>query len=166
MAKKVISQSKGIEICIEQMSLGKSRREILQYFTKNYKFSDSTIDKWARQARKTIESRKKEAEQIRIKETEQAIAESVKQGLKSDLELEVFLCQIAMGDLQIEDIIRGNTFIRNTSPIERIRAIEVIYKKRGSYAPEKTQSNISAVVNMVGMGDERPLSKNENDVDN
>lgn len=165
MAKKGISKAKGIEICIEQMCLGKSRKEILQHFTKTYKLSDSTVDKWIKEARTTVEQRQKEAEAIRIKESEQAIAEAVKTGLKSDLELEVFLCQIAVGDLQIEEVIRGETIIRNTSPFERIKAIEVIYKKRGSFAAEKIQHEGGVVINMLPMGEYMPLSKNENDVD-
>ncbi len=86
-----------------------------------------------------------EAEMIKITQAAQDAAIAYEQKaalqdeLKTDLELEMVLCQIAIGNLTIEEWVRGNPILRNVSPMEQIAAIDKIYKKRGSYAPIKQE---------------------------
>ena len=145
VSKKKISRTKGVEICIERMILGESRKDILPFLTKSYQVSDSTVTKWMKAAMPAIKERQQQAEAIRVRETEAATIEALGRGLKSDLELESFLCQIAVGDLQVEEFIRGISILRNASPIERIKAIDLIYKKRGSYAAIKSDVTVSGL---------------------
>jgi hypothetical protein len=136
-SKKKISAPQGIKLCEDMIVSGVARETILQLITKKYKISVGGIDKWIRQAKPAAEIRQKEAEELRVTQLQAAHLEALNKGLKSDLELEVFLCQIAMGDFEIEELIRGEAILRNASPAERIKAIEQLYKKRGSYAPTK-----------------------------
>lgn len=45
-------------------------------------------------------------------------------------------------------------------------ALDSICKVLAFNAPEKAEPNIQAVINMIGVGDGKQLSKNENDIDN
>jgi hypothetical protein len=69
-------------------------------------------------------------------------------GLLSDTELEQILCKIAEGKMDITETTSTPDgiieFNRKPTPNEIIAAIKEIYKKRGSYAPEKVESIISA----------------------
>ena len=65
------------------------------------------------------------------------IAEAAKNGLKTDLELEQILCQFASNNLQVADFIKGEVVLRGVQPMEIMKAIELLYKKRGSNAPAK-----------------------------
>lgn len=135
--KRKLSKQKGIELCANLLFSGNNRKQILQELAKVGNISSSTVDKWLKEARVIAEARQAEAEETRIRETDALTVEALKSGLKSDLELEVFLCQLVMGDVFIEDIIKGTTVLRGVSPLERIKATELIYKKRGSCAPAK-----------------------------
>jgi len=59
-------------------------------------------------------------------------------GLKSDLELEAILCQFAAGNLSVAEWVKGEVVLRDVTPMESIAAISQIFKKRGTYAPTKT----------------------------
>jgi hypothetical protein len=69
-------------------------------------------------------------------------------GLLSDTELEQILCKIAEGKMDIAETTSTPDgiieFNRKPTPNEMIGAIKEIYKKRGSYAPDKVESIISA----------------------
>jgi len=78
--------------------------------------------------------------------TNQTIQDA-KKGLKSDLEIEMQLCRIAFGEL---DVIETTStpdgiidFQRKPTPGEMIQAMKEIWKKRGTYAPDKLESNVS-----------------------
>lgn len=80
--------------------------------------------------------------------TAHEIEESVRNGLKSDLEIELQLCKIAFAEL---DVIETTStpdgmidFHRKPTPSEMIQAIKEIWKKRGTYAPDKIDGIISA----------------------
>lgn len=83
-----------------------------------------------------------------ISETEEA----VKKGLKSDLELEMILCQIASGNVEVEEWIKGESVLRSVSPMEVINAAKVIFTKRGSNAPTKVAQTNAA-------GEDVPLNE-------
>lgn len=137
-AQVKIAQDKGIELTVNLLSEGKTRAEIVQHLTTNYKISAGGVDKWIKAARPIILARQEEAEQVRIKATAEAIEDSLKSGLKSDLEIEVILCQIITDNVQVEEWVYGNKILRGVSPGEIIAAAQTIFKKRGSNAPIKT----------------------------
>lgn len=136
--KAKIAPDKGIELTINLLSEGKTRADILQQITTNYKISAGAVDKWIKAARPVVLARQQEAEQVRIKATAEAIEDSLKSGLKSDLEIEVILCQIITDNVQVEEWVYGNKILRGVSPGEIIAAAQTIFKKRGSNAPIKT----------------------------
>lgn len=137
-AKTKIAKDKGVEMCAELLLSGKKRPEILQAITKHYNNSPGCIDKWIKAARPVVLARQQEAEIIRQRETDAAITDSLKSGLKSDLELEVILCQLATDNVEVEEWVKGKKILRGITPFEVISAIQTLYKKRGSNAPIKT----------------------------
>lgn len=137
LQKVTISRSKGVEICTDLLFKGQSRQSILQEILSNYKVSEGSIDKWIRVARPEAEKRLKEAEGIRLKQMDTSIAEAIKDGLLSDIELELILSKIASGGIMVEEYIRGKPVLREVAPMEQIQAVRTLYEKRGSNAPKK-----------------------------
>lgn len=80
--------------------------------------------------------------------TTQEIEEGLRNGLKSDLEIELQLCKIAFGELDVEETTSTPDglieFRRKPTPNEMINAMKEIWKKRGTYAPDKIDGMISA----------------------
>jgi ribosomal protein S8E len=134
---KKISAAQGKKLCEDFLFSGLGRESILQEITKNYKIGVSSIDKWIKQAKPAAEARQKEAEAVRIRELDAANVEALKAGLKSDLEIEAVVSQIATGSLLVEEIIDGGAVIRNLTPNEITNAAKAIWAKRGSNAPTK-----------------------------
>lgn len=122
---------------MDLLSSGKSRKEIVQTITKDYKVSAGCIDKWIKAARPEAERRQKEAEEIRVREMDTALSDAVKEGLLSDIEIEMVLCRIIAGGLKIEQLLEEGVVIRDVTPFEMINAARTIYQKRGSNAPTK-----------------------------
>ena len=73
--------------------------------------------------------------------------EEAKNGLKTDLEIEMQLCRIAFGELDVFETTSTPDgiidFQRKPTPGEMIQAMKEIWKKRGTYAPDKLESNIA-----------------------
>jgi hypothetical protein len=137
LQKFPIPRTKGIELCTDMLIRKLSRQEIVQSITSEYKASAGAIDKWIRVARPIAESRSKDLEVIRVNQMEASIAEAVKAGLLSDMEIEMMLCKIISGDMKVEEWIKGDIVLRNVTPMEQIQAAKTIYAKRGSNAPTK-----------------------------
>jgi hypothetical protein len=76
------------------------------------------------------------------------INEGLRNGLKSDLEIELQLCKIAFGEIDVmETTSTPDGFIefnRKPTPGEMINAMKELWKKRGTYAPDKIDGIISA----------------------
>jgi hypothetical protein len=137
LQKLTIPRTKGIELCTDLLAKGNSRQSIVQELTTTYKVSEGGVDKWIKAARPLALVRQKEAETIRVTQMEASIAEAVKSGLLSDIEIEMMLCKIISGDMQVEEWIKGDIVLRNVTPMEVIQAAKAIYQKRGSNAPTK-----------------------------
>ena len=133
------NQIDALQEITKELQKGSERKDIVAKYCKKLQKSPRTIDTLIQKASQKLQQDQQQAEEIRVRETAEATANALKEGLKSDLELEVFLCQIAMGDLQIEEVVKGETVIRDTSPMERIQAIKTLYTKRGSNAPVKSE---------------------------
>jgi hypothetical protein len=137
--KSKISKVKGVEICTELLQNRKSRKEILQEISKSYKVSDKTVDNWMKEARVVVQGRQQEAESIRLMHMDAAISDGIKEGLLSDMEIELILCKIISGDVKVEEFIKGNAVLREVTPTEITNAAKVIYAKRGSNAASKIE---------------------------
>lgn len=74
--------------------------------------------------------------------------EAARNGLKSDLEIEQQLCRIAFGELDVTETTSTPDgvieFNRKPTPNEMINAMKELWKKRGTYAPDKIDGIISA----------------------
>lgn len=145
--KSKISKAKGVELCTDLLQKGKSRKEILQEITKICKASDKTIDNWMKGARAVVQERQQEAESIRLMQMDAAITDAAKEGLLSDMEIELVLCKIISGDIKIEEWVKGVPVLRGVTPTEVINAAKTIYLKRGSNAPAKVEH--SGAINLT-----------------
>ena len=139
--KRKITKAKGVEECCDLMVSGNATKEIVRILGEKYGISKSAIEKWIAVARPLAETRQKEAELLRLRLTEEVVVDALKSGLKSDLELEVFLCQLALGNFQTEEIVEGELILRDVNPTERIRAIDLVFKKRGAYITKVAQTD-------------------------
>jgi hypothetical protein len=130
---KVSSKQKRINDIAEMLYRGMERKKILQKLSKTCKLSARTIDNEIKAAKEAVSRRQKVAEEARLAATKEMTEEAMKEGLKSDLELEVILCKIAGGGIKVQEWINGGTVLRDVTPGELCKAIDLIYKKRGSY---------------------------------
>lgn len=93
-------------MCVDLLFSGQTTGEIIRKFKDEYGLATSTIEKWLREARPKVEIRRTEAENIRRRESEAAIAEHAR---KSNITRESImdrLWAIANGNLQ--DFFRAN----------------------------------------------------------
>ncbi|GEO08743.1 hypothetical protein [Segetibacter aerophilus] len=157
-SSKVSSKQKRVADITEMLASGMERKEILRKVSKTCKVSSRTIDNEIKEAKEILKKRQLEAEEIRLRVRTKMTEDAVKEGLKSDLELELILSQIACANVEVEDWVKGEVVMRSVSPMESIAAIDKIFKKRGSYAPIK-QANTDKSGNDVEQP--RPYSKDE-----
>lgn len=119
------------------LSAKKTRGEIVQSLSTEYKVSARCVDNWIKEARIVLQERQQQAEEIRVRETDVAITDAVQQGLLSDIEIEAVLCRIVVGGMKIEQLLEEGVIVRDVTPFEMINAARTIYQKRGSNAPTK-----------------------------
>lgn len=136
-----LTREKGVEICTELLFKGKYRKDILQVIAKDYKASDGTVDKWIKLAKPKADALRKQAEKIKAEAFDSTITEALKEGLLSDIEIEVILCRIISGGLRVEEWIKGEIVLRGVTPAEQINAAKTIYQKRGSNEAPKLPKN-------------------------
>jgi hypothetical protein len=127
----------------KQIAKGATRANIIQTFTKKYKLKESAVDKLIKlakiEAEKLLEIQRNTTNSTIIQQTEEA----VKNGLKSDFEIEMQLQRIAFGEMEVLETIETpngiSTKLRNPTPAEMKAAAELILRKRGSLAAEKKE---------------------------
>lgn len=132
-----ITREKGVELIADLIFKGKSRKEIVLKFTTEYKVSEGCVDKWIKQAKPKAELIGQEAEKIRASAMDEGIRQAMKEGLLSDIEIEIILCKIVAGGITVEEYVKGDVIIRGVTPPEQIAAARVLYLKRGSNALPK-----------------------------
>lgn len=128
------------ELLIELKSLwmtgNRGKTNLYELLGTKHKVSKSRClkmyDVMASEASKEV---RQEQSNINVSETDEA----VRNGLKSDLELEFILCQIASGNVEVEDWVKGLSILRSVSPMEVISAARTIFLKRGSNAAIKSE---------------------------
>lgn len=138
---KVASKQKRILDIVSMLEKGATRKEVLQHFSKKCKLSARTLDNEMKEAKLTVDERNKEKERLRVEQTEQSIKESVNEAIISESEIDAVLSMIVTGRIEIEEIVRGESILRSVSPMEVIAAADKLYKRKGSYAPQKKEIN-------------------------
>ena len=112
------------------------------------------MDNELKEAREAIRLEMEAKECIRQAELSEQLKSEINAAIKSDLELDLILSQLAAGECLVEEYVKGVAVIRNISPLEQISAIDKLFKRRGSYAPLKqAQTNTAGedVQPIVGM---------------
>lgn len=136
---KLASKQKRIADIADMLEVGMERKQILQKLSKTFKGTSRVIDSEIKEAKLIVTDRNKVKEAIRLEQTSAATKAAVNKAIISDLEVEAILCTIITGNIKVEEIVKGKAILRSVSPMEQIAAADKIFKKRGSYAPEKKE---------------------------
>jgi hypothetical protein len=142
MANDAVSKAR-IDDVAKELAKGGDRDKILAKFAKKWQCSPRSIDRYIAKAKPIAEKlatiKANAIERTIISETEEA----VKNGLKTDFEIEMQLQRIAFGEMEVLETIETpngiSTKLRNPTPAEMKGAAELILKKRGSLAAEKKE---------------------------
>jgi hypothetical protein len=140
------------ELMIHRMSSELEKQSLDPNYTDSMikhsmQLSDGSFRKFKKLAKLELEKRIEIRKEAIHKVIEEETIEAVRSGLRTDLEIEVQLCKIAFGEMDVyESTSTPEGFIdfkRKPSPQEMIQAIKEIWKKRGTYAAEKIDANIN-----------------------
>jgi hypothetical protein len=142
MANDAVVKARIAEIS-KDIQKGIQRKDLIQKYSKKFKVSENMIDRYIQKAKPIADSitelKQKAFERTIISETEEA----VKNGLKTDFEIEMQLQKIAFGEMEVLETIETpngiSTKLRNPTPAEMKAAAELILRKRGSLAAEKKE---------------------------
>lgn len=133
-----------IEVMKERLRQGFDRAVILEELSKTWKVSRATMDNELKVAREAIKAEQDAKEKILQDNLIEQLKSEINASIKSDLELDLILSEIASGGCQVEEFVKGVAVIRNVQPMEQIAAIDKLYKRRGSYAPIKQAATNAA----------------------
>ena len=126
-----------IEQMKEMLRAGLDRADILKELIKTYKVSIPTMDNELKVAREAIKTEQVAKETILQANLSEQLNTEINAAIKSDLELDLILSQIATAGVEVEEYVKGKVVIRSITPMEQITAIDKLFKRRGSYAPLK-----------------------------
>lgn len=143
----------GINHVVNLLESSKTRIEIVKEITTLYKISEGGVDKWIKAAKEILTKRQAQVEAIRIRETEAIITEAVRNGLKSNIEIEQRLLQIGWAEIEVEETTFNKqfgttTFRRHPTPAEQRSALETVLKMRGGFAAENLNIKFTPVTGM------------------
>jgi hypothetical protein len=126
---------------------GKTRAEIMAINAKKWQMTTRTADRYLKDANKMLLDARKAVNVAVTEVIVQEAAEAVRMGLKTDLEIEMQLLKIGFGEMDIVETTSNNNgttvYQRNPTPAEQRAALETVYKRRGSFAAEKHQVEIT-----------------------
>ncbi len=146
-----IRKEKGIEICADLLFEGRTRKEIVEQFTKSYKVSVASIDNWLKAARPVVAKRQAEVKEISARvdrEAAEASAKRLNMSKERLLERMAAIIYHDPGKPQPPVVDKdGEIEIDAPEPVEGlriraqdvIRAVEVVNKMLGYNAPDKAE---------------------------
>ena len=136
-----------IDFIINCLQNGEQRAEILQKFAKLYNTSVKTFDNRLKVAYQRIQETRSAVNNAMNEIVIEQAVEAAKNGLKSDLEIELQLLKIGFGEIDVEEVTdtpNGTTVsTRKPTPAEMRAALAEVWKKRGVYAAEKHQFEVT-----------------------
>lgn len=121
----------------ELLRLGLDRKDIFQELSKTFKGTERTLDNELKEARECVRLEMLAKEELRLTNLSEQVKSEINASIKSDLELDLILSEIATAGVTVEEYIKGEAVTRGATPFEQIAAIDKLYKRRGSYAPLK-----------------------------
>lgn len=127
-----------IDFITKHLRAGKERNYILQHFTKIYKVSTKTFDNRLKIAKELLAVENKTKEDIRQSLLPEQVKAEIEANIASEQEIDLALSKIVMGNCTVEEFIQGKAVLRGIEPMEIIAAADKLYKRKGSYAPAKS----------------------------
>jgi IS30 family transposase len=157
MAGKVTKLERIQEVA-DFLRKGLTRAEICQKMTKKVKTVDRTIDRYIKEATEIIAKENAAAEEIRQSQLSENLKSEIGAQIASTMELDLAMSKIAMGYLEVEQMLEDGPIIRSVTPGEMVAAARELYKRRGDYAPIKQ-------ANTTKSGEDIPQTLTEEHVD-
>jgi len=88
--KRKINRAKAVEICADELFIGKQTKEIAQFLIETYGVSRSSVDKWIKDAKPLVEERRQAIREAQRKADAATVADLAK---KHGVELEAVLLE-------------------------------------------------------------------------
>lgn len=126
-----------IEFIVEHLAKGGERRDILAKFGEKWQDSDRTFDRLLKTASEINTERNKTKEAERQANVSEALKNEIQAEILTETEIDLIMSRIVDGNIEVREYIKGETVIRDTTPMEIIAAADKLYKRKGSYAPLK-----------------------------
>jgi hypothetical protein len=133
----VTSKQQHILRVTELLEKGTETRDVIREMAAVSGRSVRAIEGYITEAKRVLNERNKQKELIRQSQVSVTLKEAINETIISDLELEAILCQIAKGNVGIEEWVKGESVLRGVTPLEVTSAIRTLFTKRGSNAPTK-----------------------------
>jgi hypothetical protein len=132
-----LSKIKGIELIGKELAKGVTKVEIMANFGKQWQTPKDTFNKWYLIAFEDyqVQLQAKEAERQAL--VSKNLSTEISAQIATEQELDLILSKIARGDVQVESWINGEIVLKNVSPSDVAKAADLLYKRKGSYAPTK-----------------------------
>lgn len=130
---------------LSELAKGGYRTSIMATIGNSWQISVRTFDRLWKKANEMHKEGQKSIQSKIVEGLPSEIIIGLKGAIKSDLELEAILCQIAGGNVQVEDWVKGEVVLRDVTPGEITQATAQIFKKRGSYAAIKQDITVRKV---------------------
>lgn len=128
--KPTISRQKAIELIKELLHKGiGERQEILAEIGVNWRITERTFERYLKEAKEQYIDERSEIEKEKLMSISKEEKEALKDGIIGKLELLKILSDIANG--------KKNEEMNSPSYNDRMKAIDIIAKVQGYYAPEK-----------------------------
>lgn len=132
-----ISKIKGIELIFNDITAGLPKQAIMAKFGENWRTPIDTFDKWYKVARTRYEDENKAKEAERQRILSETMKSEISALIATENEIDLILSQMVRGNVQIEKWKDGDCVLTDIAPADVIRAADLLYKRKGSYAPAK-----------------------------
>lgn len=132
-----ISKIKGIELIFNDITAGLPKQAIMAKFGENWRTPIDTFDKWYKVARTMYEDENKAKETERQRILSETMKDEISALIATENEIDLILSQMVRGNVQLEVWKDGTTQLKDIAPGDIVRAADLLYKRKGSYAPAK-----------------------------
>lgn len=145
----IASKQKRIHDIVFMLEKGMETKAILHKLAQSCTKSVRTFKSEIKEAKTVLAERNKHKENIRQQQTSETLIEAIKQGLKSNIEIEQRLLQIGWAEIDVEETTNSEqygitTFKRKPTPAEQRAALDTVLKIRGGFAPSKVAQTDTA----------------------
>lgn len=141
-----------IDFILAELDLGRARASVLSKVVKKWQMSDRTFDRHWKKANALKETAREKIKAELAEVERQAAIDALKKAIMGADERRELLTIIARGKLTQtivdEETMEQNEFPEPVTAVERIKAIAELNKMDGDYAPIKTKTEHSGILDL------------------